>query len=50
MTKTQIANSDELTVRVDSKALAIKLATMVAATAVTMAAVNLVQKAIEKKS
>ena len=50
MSKSEIANTTDLTVRVDGKALAIKLATMVAATAVTMAAVNLVQKAIEKKS
>jgi hypothetical protein len=50
MTKREIANSDEVTVRVDPKALAIKVVTMVAATGVTMAAIHIVQKQIEKRS
>lgn len=49
MTKKEIVNTDEATVRVDGKALAIKTATMVVATAASMAAVHLVQKAIEKR-
>ena len=50
MSKSEIANTTDLTVRVDGKALAIKLATMVAATAATMTAVHVVQKLIEKKA
>lgn len=50
MSKTEIANTDEVTVRVDPKALAIKVVTMVAATGVTMAAIHIVQKQIEKRT
>lgn len=49
MPKNEIVHTDDVTVRVDAKALAIKVVTMVAATGVTMAAVHYVQKAIEKK-
>ena len=50
MPKTEIVNTDEATVRVDGKALAIKVGTMIVATAATMAAVHVVEKRLSRKS
>jgi len=50
MPKNEIVKTDDVTVRVDAKALAIKVTTMVVATGVSMAAVHLVQKAIERRN
>lgn len=48
--KSEIVKTEDVTVRVDAKALAIKAATMLAATGVSMVAVHLVQKAIERRN
>ena len=50
MPKNEIVKTEDVTVRVDAKALAIKVTTMVVATGVSMAAVHLVQKAIERRN
>ena len=47
--KKEIVKTDDVTVRIDAKALAIKATTMVVATAASMAAVHLVQKAIRNR-